>query len=93
MLATAIKNSNDIPNFKEYLWYKSHEEALLVQYYGRFVVIKDEAVIADYAAKSSAWRATIKSHPPGTFIIHHCYPTSEKKMRRLTNHQLIAING
>ncbi len=93
MTTKSIKNSIDIPNFKEYLWYKANEASLLVQYYGRFVVIKDEAVIADYATKSGAWRATIKSHRPGTFIIHHCYPDAEKKMRRLTNHQLITING
>ena len=92
MLVATIKNSSDIPNFKEYLWYKAHEEALLLRYFGRFVVIKDEAVIADYAAKNIAWRATIKLHRPGTFIIHHCFPDSEKRMRRLTNHQLIAIH-
>ena len=92
MQAVVTKKSKDIPNFKEYLWYLANEEDLLSRYYGRFVVIKDEAVIADYSNKIAAWRETIKSHVPGTFIIHHCVPDSEKRMRRLTNHQLVAID-
>jgi hypothetical protein len=92
MQVASIKNSSDIPNYKEYLWYKANEAELLLQYYGRYLVIKDEMIIADYPLKATAWRATIQTHAPGTFIIHHCFPESEKGMRRLTNHQLVAIN-
>ena len=91
MQVASIKNSSDIPNYKEYLWYKANEAELLLQYYGRYLVIKDETVIADYPLKATAWRATIQTHAPGTFIIHYCFPESEKGMRRLTNHRLVAI--
>jgi hypothetical protein len=60
--------------------------------FGRYLVIKDETVIADYPLKATAWRATIQTHTPGTFIIHHCFPESEKGMRHLTNHQLVVIS-
>ena len=49
-------------NFKEYLRYKAHEEALLLRYFGRFVVIKDEAVIADYAAKNIPLSLSVFEH-------------------------------
>ncbi len=79
------------PNYKEYLWYKAHEEELLRRYYSRYLVIKDEKVIADYGSKGLAWDMTVKHHKPGTFIIHHCVPENEQKKIHLANHELVTV--
>ena len=86
-------NAADMPNYKEFLWYKKHEKALLKQYLGRFLVIKDEKVIADFDSKVEAWKETIKAHEPGSFIIHHCVPVDVKHLPRLANRQFSAVNG
>ncbi len=84
-------SSREVPIYKEYLWYKANEETLLKRFYNRFVVIKNGAVIADYATRTEAWDATITQHKLGTFMIHHCLPESEQVMPRVRNHPLIAI--
>ena len=37
------------PLTKEFAWYIAHQDELVKKFDGRFVVIKGEAVIADYA--------------------------------------------
>ncbi len=81
-----------LPNYAEFLWYKKHEKALLKKYLGRFIVIKDEQVIADYDTKTKAWQATIKTHQPGTFIIHHCVPVDVKRLPRLASRQFVTVH-
>ena len=83
----------DMPNYKEFLWYKKHEEALLKQYFGRFLVIKDEKVLADFDSKIQAWQETIKTHQPGSFIIHHCVSVDVKRLPRLANRQFLTVHG
>jgi hypothetical protein len=52
---TAVKyDAEKYPNFKEYLWYKQHEAELLERFPSRYVVIKDEKVIADFESRSLA---------------------------------------
>jgi hypothetical protein len=85
--------ASGLPNYKEFLWYKIHEEELLKQYLGRYLVIKDEMIIADYGTKALAWQETIKSHKPGTFIIHHCIPVDVTRLPRLANRQFLTVHG
>ena len=57
---------------KNYMYFKDHLDELIAAYGGRFVVIKDAAVIADYDSFENAYDNTIHSEPLGTFIIQHC---------------------
>lgn len=82
-----------LANYKEFLWYKKHESELLERYFGRYLVIKNEAVVADYGTKTLAWQETIKTHKPGTFIIHHCVPIDPRKLPRLVNRQFVTVDG
>ncbi len=80
------------PNYSEFLWYKKHEKALLSEYMGRFIVIKNEEVIGNYDTKTEAWQATIPYHAPGNFIIHHCVPVDVKRLPRLASRQFVTIH-
>jgi hypothetical protein len=83
----------EMPNYQEFLWYKLHEEDLLRRYKGRYLVIKGEQVIADYGSKIQAWQETIKTHQPGSFIIHYCAPVDVKRLPRLANRQFVTVHG
>ncbi len=60
------------PNFKEYFWFKAHEEELLLRYFGRYLLIKDEKVVGDYDTRRLASIEAHKHFKPGTYIIHQC---------------------
>jgi len=57
---------------KNYTYFKDHLDELIALYGGRFVVIKEAAVIADYDSFEKAYANTIQSEPLGTFIIQQC---------------------
>ena len=77
------------PNFKEYLWFEAHEAELLRNYFGRYIIIKDEQVIGDYGSRKLARQQTLKHHKPGTFIIHLCAEKDMRRAPRLNRRQLI----
>jgi len=91
--ATVQYDADKYPNFKEYLWFKANEEELIKRFYGRYVVIKDEQVIADFGSPALAWQTTIKTHRPGTFVIQHCVPRSERRIPKLATRQLVTVQG
>ena len=62
---------------KNFLFFKSQIDKLIAQYYRKFVVIKDEAVIGAYDSFDEAYEATIKKEAPGTFIIQECVSSDE----------------
>lgn len=94
-MAEAIVQYNEAkyPNFKEYLWFEAHEAELLRQYFGRYIVIKDEQVIGDYGTRKLARQQTLKNHKPGTFIIHFCADKDPRRVPRLTGRQLITVDA
>ena len=55
-----------------YGFFKAHLNELLEQYPGRFIAIKDEAVIGDYAGFDAACEDVSKREDLGTFLIQHC---------------------
>ena len=55
-----------------YLFFKSHIDELITRYDGRFIVIKDESIIADYSTFDEAYNNTIKTEELGTFLIQQC---------------------
>ncbi len=81
------------PNFKEYLWFKEHEEELMQRFYGRYIVIKEEEVIGDYGSWRLARQQTVKDHKPGTFIIQYCMERDPRWAPRLIGHKLITVDG
>lgn len=56
----------------EYKYYLEHQQELLKQYKGRFVVIVGETVVGNYGTQAEAYLNSIKNHKLGTFLIQEC---------------------
>jgi hypothetical protein len=65
------------PLQKEFDYYRSHQDELVQKFRGRFIVIKDEAVIGDYGSVIDAVRETSKKHELGTFFVIECLPGTD----------------
>jgi len=62
---------------KEFDFYQKNQKELSQKYPGRFIVIKNDAVIGDYATEQESYESTIKEHELGTFLIQQCLPGEE----------------
>ena len=62
---------------KEFNYYLQHQEELIGKYNGKFIVIKDDAVIGEYESELEAVKETSKQHELGTFLVQKCEPGSE----------------
>ena len=62
---------------KEFEFYIEHQDELVKKYGGRFIVIKDMAVIGDYEDEIAALSETTKKHDLGTFLVQKCEPVAE----------------
>ena len=56
----------------EFEYYLAHQEELISQYEGRYIVLKDNKVLGDYSSRIEAYKETKKHHALGTFIIQLC---------------------
>ncbi len=63
---------------KEYKYYKDNQDKFLNLYRNKFIVIKNDEVIASYDDLGTAYNETIKEHELGTFMIHQCLPREEE---------------
>jgi len=61
----------------EFQYYKDHQDQLVSQYEGKFIVIVGEEVIGAYGSELEAYEETKKIHPVGTFLIQQCQPGEE----------------
>ncbi|MBE3065238.1 MAG: hypothetical protein IMZ69_09520 [Spirochaetes bacterium] len=66
---------------KEYAYFKAHKVELLEKYRGRFIVIKAESVLGDFATQEDAIAAALKDNLPGTFMVQECSEGSDQVMR------------
>ena len=62
---------------KEFNYYLEHQDELIREYNGKFIVIKDDAVIGEYESELEAVEETSKRHELGTFLVQKCVPGSE----------------
>ena len=62
---------------KNYLYFMSNIDNLREKYAGRYVVIKNEAIIGNYASFDEAYNETLKTNELGTFFIQHCTDNCE----------------
>ena len=57
------------PLQREFEFYLSHQNELVEKYDGKYIVIKDGAVIGDYDDELTAVTVTQKLHELGTFLV------------------------
>ena len=60
------------PLEKEFQYYLDHQEELVAQYGGKYIVIKNCAVIDAYDTEIEAISETTKNHELGTFLVQKC---------------------
>lgn len=62
---------------KELRYFQTHQDELVEQYEGKYIVIKNQKVIGVYETTLAAYLETKKEHEEGTFSIQHCIPGEE----------------
>ncbi len=62
---------------QEFKYYVTNQDALVKQYAGKYIVIKESTVLGAYDDEITALAETIKTHPLGTFLVQKCEPGTE----------------
>ena len=58
----------------QFQYYLDHQEDLLKEHDGKFVVIKDFELVGSYDTELEAYRDSIRKYELGTFLIQECTP-------------------
>ena len=58
----------------EFRYYREHQNELVRQYEGKFVVIQGTEVLGAYDTYEQAYAAASQDHVLGTFLIQHVEP-------------------
>lgn len=66
---------------EEFNYYRTHQDELVAQFSGRYVVIKNHEILGVYDSELQALRATSKEHEPGTFLVQKCEPGPDNYMQ------------
>lgn len=61
---------------QEFQYYLDHQAELVKKYLNKFLVIKDQKVVAEYDTKQEAYDEASSKYELGTFLIQHCLPGS-----------------
>ena len=62
---------------KEFEWFLENRIALLEEYAGKVLVIKEHAVIGVFDSEMEALQIMTKYHQIGTFLMQKCDPSKE----------------
>ena len=57
---------------KEFNYYLKHQDELVKDYNGKFIVIKDGKVLGAFASALEAVEKTAEQHELGTFLVQKC---------------------
>ncbi|MBF0405375.1 MAG: hypothetical protein HQL00_15575 [Nitrospirae bacterium] len=61
----------------EFNYYIEHQDELVKQYNGKYVVIRNSTVIGAYNSKIEAIKTTSEKYELGTFLVQLCEPGTE----------------
>ena len=59
---------------QELKYYIDHQAELVAKYNGKFLVIKDQAVVGVFDSIEVAYFQSIEKFEPGSFLIQECAP-------------------
>jgi hypothetical protein len=59
---------------KEFKYYLDHQDELVKEYDGKFIVIHGSKVVGAYESELDAIKETSKKYKPGTFLVQKCEP-------------------
>ena len=73
----------------EFQYYLDHQDELVKEYNGKFIVIKDSEVIGVFDDELEAIQTTAERHQLGTFLVQKCMPGSDNYTQ--TYHSRVAF--
>lgn len=76
---------------KEFDFYKSHQDELVKEHEGRYLVIKDQTVIGVYGTREEAIQEAMKEHALGTFLVQ--YVQSGENNHTQTFHSRVVLSA
>lgn len=59
---------------KEFQYFQEHQDELVREYRGKYIVIKDQEVLGAYGSEMEAYQTTVQDHEAGTFLIQRVEP-------------------
>lgn len=62
---------------EEFEYYLAHQEELVKQYKGKFIVIKEKKVVGVFDTELDAYTNAVKKYELGTFLIQECQEGKE----------------
>ena len=62
---------------KEFKYYLDNQTELVKKYSGRFLVIRSESVVGDFATMDEAYFDSVNKYELGTFLIQECTEGNE----------------
>lgn len=65
------------PLKKEFEYFIAHQAELVEKYNGKFIVIKDQKVVGDFATQEEAYASASQQYELGTFLIQEVRPGTE----------------
>ncbi len=75
---------------REFAYYREHQEELVRQYEGKYLVIVGETVISAHESELDAYESAKATNPLGTFLIQHCLPGQDSYTQ--TFHSRVAFH-
>ena len=71
-----MSKSNMASFEKEFHYYLKHQDELVREYNGKFIVIKGQKVLGAFTSALEAVETTTRQHELGTFLVQKCEPGS-----------------
>jgi hypothetical protein len=62
---------------REFKYYLANKEELVKKHLGKYLIIKDEAVVGVYDSELAAYSYGTSKYALGTFLIQQCLPGDE----------------
>ena len=70
---------------KDFKYYLSHQNELVGQYNGKYIVLVDNKVVGSYDDYSDAVYSSLDKYQPGTFMVQLCTPGESAYTARYYN--------
>lgn len=75
---------------KELEFFIANQQKFVSEYRGKFIVIKERAIIGVYDNPLEAYLDTQTKHQLGTFLIQHCEPGPEAYTVTISSREIFA---
>lgn len=72
-----------------YEYFKKNIDALCEMYYGKYISVKNEAVLGSYESFDQAYNETIKSEELGSFLIMQCVGKDDASINNFYSNNVV----